>query len=218
MGRVLLTHLASVAVMLGVMMATGESPRIFVYGLFINYLYRLLTLYGLARLHAAGGARGRGIAERLTRPPHAAQPSFPVTVGEGAGAVPGGIKSYLFVLAVLGYFTFMLINVKNREIGTPAAVILNELAWGFAAGALWCLLDLLDRRITLRFDQNIPTNLGYNSGETTTLAVTTLTGGVISGLMDSPWPYFIALLVFKTWSDVWYETKFPRSEHPAESA
>ncbi len=218
MSRVLATHLAAVAIMLAVMMASGESPRIFVYGLFINYFYRLLTLYGIVRLHRTGGESGRRLARALTRPPYPAQPSFQMTVGEGAGALPGGIKAYLFVWAVLAYFTFMLVNVKDQKIATPTPVILDELAMGLAAGLLWWLLDLADRRITLNFARDLPTNLGYNSGETTTLAATTLTGGVASGFLGSPWPYFLALLVFKTWSDVWYETKFPHGEHPRKIA
>jgi len=218
MGRVLLTHLASVAVMLAVMMATRESPRIFVYGLFINYLYRLLTLYGLARLHAAGFGRGRRFARLVTRAPHPQRPSYQVTVGEGDGAVPGGLMAYLFVLAVMGFFSFMLVNVRNQDFATPAQAVLDELSVGFLAAGVWWLFDLIDRRITIRFGESLPTNLGYNSAETTVVSLTTLTGGIASAVMGSPWPYFLVLVFFKTLYEVLDEAKFPRTEHPTESA
>ncbi len=217
MGRVLLTHLASVVLMLAVMRATGESPRIFVYGLFINYFYRLLTLCGLARLHEAGPGRGRTLARLLTRPPHPQRPSYQVTVGDGADAAPGGMKAYLFVLAVMGYFSFMLVNVKDQEFAAPTQIVFSELGWGFAAAAQWWLFDLIDRRITIRFGANLPTNLGYNSAETTVLALTTLTGGIASAVIGSPWPYLITLFAWKTLYDVLDESKYPRGEHPAES-
>lgn len=214
--RVLLSHLASLAIMLGVMVKTGESPRIFVYGLFFNYLYRLLSLRALVALHASGGARGRRLARLLSRPPHPDRPSFPILVGDGADARPAGFAAYLFVLALFAWFTFATINVKDHEIGTPLRVIAEELLHGFFAAALWWLLDLVDRRITLRFGEPLRSNLGYNSLETTLLAVTVLTGGIASALMESPWPYFLTLMAFKTWFDVWEETKFPRGEHPPE--
>ena len=218
MGRVLLTHLASVAVMLAVMAATGESPRIFVYGLFINYLYRLLTLYGLARLHAAGGTRGRELARLLTRPPHPQRPSYQVTVETSSSIRPGGLGAYLVVTAALAGFSFILVNVADQEITTPAAVLRDELKWGFAAAGVWWLFDLIDRRITLRFSESLPTNLGYNSAETTVLALTVLTGGIASGVMGTPWPYFLTLIAWKTLYEVFDEAKFPRGEHPAASA
>ncbi|OFZ94486.1 MAG: hypothetical protein A2Z64_10200 [Betaproteobacteria bacterium RIFCSPLOWO2_02_67_12] len=215
--RVLLSHLASLAVMLGVMLKTGESPRIFVYGLFFNYLYRLLTLRGLAALHDSGSARGRRLARALSRPPHPARPPFPIMVGDGADAKPGGFAAYLFVLAVFAWFTFATINVRDHEIATPLRVIADELLLGLLAGGLWWLLDLADRRITLRFGEPLWTNLGYNSLETTLVAVTVLTGGIASAVMESPWPYFLTLIAFKTWFGVWDETKFPRGEHPPEA-
>ncbi|MBI2752983.1 MAG: hypothetical protein HYX46_05660 [Betaproteobacteria bacterium] len=218
MGRVLLTHLASVAVMLAVMKATGESPRIFVYGLFINYLYRLLTLYGLARLREAGGTRGRDLARLLTRPPHPQRPSYQVTVETSSSISPGGLGAYLVVTVVLAGFTFILVNVANQEIATPGPVLADELKWGFAAAGVWWLFDLVDRRITIRFGESLPTNLGYNSAETTVLALTVLTGGVISGFSGSPWPYFLTLVFFKTLYEVWDEAKFPRGEHPPATA
>ena len=39
-----------------------------------------------------------------------------------------------------------------------------------------------------------------------------LTGGGVLGFMGSPWPYFLALLFFKTWFNAWYEIRFPRSD------
>lgn len=214
--RILLSHVASVAVMLLLMAMTGESPRIFIYGLFINYFYRLLTLRLLIGLYASGDGRGRRLALALTRPPHPARPPFPVTVGEGEDAKPGGLAAYLIVLAVCAYFTFMLINVKDHEIGTPLRVVANELRHGFVAGLAWWLLDLVDRRITIRFGDPLWMNLGYNSLETTLVAVTVLTGGIASAVMESPWPYFVTLIAFKTWFDVWDESKFPRGEHTPE--
>ena len=215
--RVLLSHVASVAIMLALMVKEGESPRIFIYGLFFNYFYRLLTLRALIELHARGTARGRWLARALSRPPHPNRPPYPVTVGEGADAKPGDLAAYLFVLAVFAYFTFMTINVKNQEIGTPLRMIADELLHGFFAAGLWWLLDLVDRRITLRFDEPLWANLGYNSLETTLVAVTVLTGGIASAFMETPWPYFVALVAFKTWFDVWDASKFPRGEHPPEA-
>lgn len=215
--RVLLSHVASVAIMLALMVKTGESPRIFVYGLFFNYLYRLLTLRGLIALHASGTAQGRRLARALSRPPHATQPPFPIMVGDGADAKPGGFTAYLFVLAVFAWFTFATINARDHEIGTPLGVIADEVMHGILAGGLWWLLDLVDRRITLRFGEPLWTNLGYNSLETTLVAVTVLTGGIASAVLETPWPYFLTLVAFKTWFDVWGEARFPRGEHPPEA-
>ena len=214
--RVLITHLLSVAVMLVVMAANGESPRVFVYGFFFSYFYRLLTLQGLLELHASGSAHGRWLARALSRPPHRARPAFPVTVGEGAGAVPGKLKDYLVVVAICACFTFFLINMEDHEIATPTRVIVDELLHGFLAAALWWALDLIDRRLTIRFSDPLWANFGYNSTQTTLLAVTVLTGGLASALTGSPWPYLLTLIAFKTWSDVWDESKFPRGEHPPE--
>lgn len=215
---VLASHLVSAAIMLALLVHAGESPRIFIYGLFFNYLYRLLTLRGLVALHASGGTRARWLAAALSRPPHPARPPYPVTVTDERGTRPGGLGAYLAVLVICAFFTFVLVNVKDEKIATAYAVIADELLAGFLAAGLWWLLDLVDRRTTVRFGQPLWVNFGYNSSEATLLAVTTLTGGVVSAIMASPWPYFIVLVAFKTWFDVWDESKFPRGEHPMEGA
>jgi hypothetical protein len=211
---VLLSHLLSVAVMLALLLKAGESPRIFIYGLFFNYLYRLLTLRGLIALHDSGSPRGRKLAAALSRPPHPARPTYPVTVQDSSGIRPGGLGAYLIVTAAAAFFTFILINVRDQKIVTPVDVIADELLAGLVAGGLWWLLDLVDRRATLAFREPLWVNFGYNSSETTLLAVTILTGGVASGILGTPWPYFVVLVALKTWFDVWDESKFPRGEHP----
>jgi hypothetical protein len=200
--------------MLALMLAAGEGPRVFVYGFFFNYLYRLLTLAGLMALHDSGGALARRVARALSRPPHPEQPSMPVRVETKTSSSPGGLSAYLAVVAGCAAFTFVLTNVKDQEIVTPVATILAELRLGAAAGGLWWLLDLVDRRLAIRFGEPAWSNFGYNSMETTLLAVTVLTGGLVSAFAESPWPYFVALIVFKTWFDVWTEARYPRTEHP----
>jgi hypothetical protein len=197
--------------MVGWAVWAGESPRPLIYGFFFNYFYRLATLAALLR-------NGGGIARLLSRPPHPERPSYQVTVGEGRDAVPGNLGAYVLVLGVLGLFSVLLLNVKDQEWGTPAQVFGEELLAGLAFGAVWWLLDLVDRRVTLRFDQDLVRNLGYNSSETTVLALTVLTGGIVSGVMDTPWPYFLALLAWKFLYDVWDEVKFPRGEHMPSAA
>jgi hypothetical protein len=32
--------------------------------------------------------------------------------------------------------------------------------------------------------------------------------------METPWPYFVVLVVLKTWFDVWEDARYPRTEHP----
>jgi hypothetical protein len=212
---VLASHLVSVAIMLALLLRAGESPRIFIYGLFFNYLYRLLTLRGLIALHDSGTPRGRALAAALSRPPHPARPTYPVTVTDDKGTRPGGLGAYLAVLVVCAFFSFVLVNVKDQSIATPPDVIADELLAGLLAAGLWWLLDLVDRRITVRFGDPLWVNFGYNSSETTLLAVTVLTGGVASGVLGTPWPYFLVLVAFKTWFDVWDESKYPRGAHRA---
>ncbi|MEW6689539.1 MAG: hypothetical protein AB1452_10675 [Pseudomonadota bacterium] len=213
-GWVLLTHVVSAGVMLGLLPWAEESPRPAIYGLFVSYFYRLATLAVLLPLHDAGGF-GKRLVRSLSRPPHPERPSYQVTVGEGARAVPGRFGAYLFVLAVLAFFSVIEINVAKQEFATPMRVFGHELRQGLWLGLVWWVLDLFDRRITLRFDQGVALNLGYNSAEITVLALTVLTGGVASAMMETPWPYFIALLAWKTLYDVLDERKYPRGEHPA---
>ena len=215
--RVLASHLVSVAVMLALMFQAGESPRVFIYGFFFNYLYQLLTLRGLLALHDSGGAGARRLARALSRRPHPGQVSMPLTVHNNSSVSPGGLGAYLLVVAVCAFFTFVLVNVKNQELGTPVATILAELRLGAFAGGLWWLLDLVDRRLAIRFGEPLWVNFGYNSLETTLIAITTLAGGAFAVFVESPWPYFWALVAFKTWFDVWRETRFPRTDHPLAS-
>lgn len=191
-----------------------EGPRPLVYGFFINYFYRLVTLALVLRLHASGTGPGRAIARSLTRPPHPQRPSYQVMVGEGSASTPGGFGAYVLVLAVMAYFSGMMLNVADKQLVTPIGVFGEELLAGLGLGLSWWLLDLADRRVTVRFDQEVRLNLGYNSSETTVLALTVLSGGIVSAVMGSPWPYFIALLAWKTIYDVFDEAKYPRGEHP----
>ena len=210
-GGVLASHVIGVALMLWLMLQPGgENPRAFIYGFFFSYLYRLVTLQGLLVLDGAGA---QSLARMLSRPPHPERPSMPVHVETKTEKRPGGFGIYMVVMAAFAGFTFIVVNVKDDQIGTPTALIQSELASGLTAALLWWLIDLVDRRITIQFGEPAWKNFGYNSMETSLLAVTVLTGGVASAIMETPWPYFAALVIFKTWFDVWEEKNYPRARH-----
>ena len=203
--RILLSHLVSAAVMVAVTLRTGESPRVFIYGFFINYLYRLLTLRALVAAHDSGTGWGRTLARTLSRPPAPGLQSAPVTVTDSRGTRPGRLGAYLLVLLVCGYFAFMEINVRDQAFVTPWRVVRDEVTAGFWAAIFWWVLDLVNRRWTIQFSEPHWVNFGYHSSETALIAITTLTGGIASAVMGTPWPYFIALVIFRAWFDAWYE-------------
>ena len=212
-GGVLASHVIGFAIMLALMLAEGENPRIFIYGFFFNYLYRLITLHGLLLLDASGA---QTLARLLSRPPHPKKPSLPVRVESGGTSRPGGFGAYMVVMAAFAGFTFILVNVADQKLVTPVPQILAELGSGLYAALLWWLLDLVDRRISIQFGEPAWKNFGYNSMETSLLAITVLTGGIASAVMETPWPYFAALVLFKTWFDVWEEMHYPRAAHNAK--
>jgi hypothetical protein len=191
--RAFASHAATAAAVVASVDYSGESPRIAIYGFYFHYVCLLLTAWACMRMHGSGRAALQRVARALTRPPRPGRPSTPVT----EGGRPARFRAYLIVMAALSWFTFVMVNVADQEIVTPGPVIRDELRWGLAVAAIWWLQDLWDRRVVMRFEEPLTTNLGWNSQGTTVGALAVLTGGIGSAVAESPWPCFVALLFFK---------------------
>jgi len=211
---VVASHAAGLAIMFGLMRYTGENPRIFIYGFFFAALYRLATVPVMLNLNDSDGA-GRTIARGLSRAPHPDRVPQSLKVATFSGYRSGGLGAYLALMVFFGGATFVMVNLQGRLM-TPMDVMKDELLRGLLAGLLWWVMDLVDRRITLRFDRSAEDNYGYNAGDSGTIALNTFVGGMMSLFQGSPWPYFYALIVLKTFDDVGHEIKYPCTEHPRD--
>jgi hypothetical protein len=203
--------------MLAVMALSGESPRTAIYAFFFNYAARLGVLGWLQFQGKRGGGFWARFARAVTRPPHPQQPTACV-VTRGDTDEPAGLGGYWIMAAGLGFMTFMIVNSAKTQFVTPGAVVVSEMRWALVLTPVWLLQDLWDRKLTLRFDQPLTTNLGYNSAETLIALVALLIGGPGSVFLGSAWPYFVALAGLMTLRDALGERRFPRGEHaPAAS-
>jgi hypothetical protein len=140
-------------------------------------VYLLLTAGACARLHASGNPALQALAQRLSRPPHTRQQSRPL-VDEVSGKALN-LLGYVGVLLVLFGLTFAMVNVRDQELSTSVPVIFAE------------------RRVVMRFDQPVTTNLSYNAQGAPVGAFTVLAGGIASAPIASPWPCFAMLLLIK---------------------
>ncbi len=206
---VLFVNAVSLALVVGGIVWSGESPRVGVYVFYFNYVLRLVTFHFLYITHGLGGPAWRRVALAVTRRPYRDQPSHPVRHGDYSGP-PAGTGAYLIVMIVTGFFAFMLMHAgpdKKLHISWPT--VLHEAGWALALSPVGWLQDLWDRRITVNFRESIETNLGYNSSETTIAAVAVLTGGMLSVVFHTPWYLAGALLGFHHLFAVWEDLAKP---------
>jgi hypothetical protein len=216
--RTVTIQLLGTGFMLAGLLFTGESPRIVFYGFFFNYILRLPTIALFLRWLNTGDPERRRLAERFTRRPSPGRPSFPVTVDTGGGPVIGSLGSYLLLMVLLfACFGFPLVNVADQQFITPWRAVLSELSWALVAAAVWWVQDILDRRICLNPQENLPVNLGYNSNETTVAALTILFGGPASAVSGSPWPALLTLMGFRHLYCLWEDLKWPPADPPPAS-
>src|SRR4029450_2975460 len=98
--------------------------------------------------------------------------------GEGPGAPPGSLGTYLTLMAVLTFFAFALVHAnEDQELSLDFRTFEHDLTWGILLGLFYWSEGLATRTILIDPKARPETNFGYNTREVTVLAFAVLTAG-----------------------------------------
>ena len=199
----LTVHLVGLAVTVAGIVRSGDRTQVLLYAFILDYGLRLATIY-LATLAQRKSSPSwlKALVSLVSSPPARGQVSSPLAEeGTGKAVGPGG---YVFVVAVLSLFAFMLSNVNaDRELDLDATTFVHDLRWATSLALLYWLQALLAASTVIDPGARREINFGYNTREVTILAFATLTAGMVvvvrqsNGLGASGWVLLGPLLAFR---------------------
>lgn len=199
-----LLTVASLVLVVGLVLYSGQNPRVVVYSIFFESVFRLLTLELFIRVH-----EGRALPllkphlGRLTSTPLRGQLSLAWTdESSGKEVTLGG---YLFwLILVSAAFGFPMLHVdRHGELDITFAVFAREFVWGLGLAMIYWVEDLVGRQIIVKFSLPRGENFGYNAFGFTAVVLAVLIGGTGIAFYPrswgdpTPWLFCIPLLVFR---------------------
>lgn len=219
-----LAPLVGLAFVVVALVRSGERAPVLVYAFVLTYILQLLTLRAMLAMHTRSrSSRAKQLVALLCSPPEPGRESCPVT--DGDTGQPTGLGGYLFVMAVMSFFAFMLVNVNaSRTLDVDAGTLAADARWALAVTGIYWLQSLAAQTLVIDFAAPATVNYGYNSGEVPVLAFAVLTAGVAvmirqgMGAGASGWVVLGPLLAWRTLADMATAVKLAKRRSSFPSA
>ncbi len=205
---VLLINLIGLAFVTVGLMRSGQRAQVLVYAFILGYFAQLFTLRAMLAVHRSSRwPHAKEVVSRLSRRPVAERESYPLTHHDTNR--PAGFGGYVFVMLVMAFFAFMLVNVNaDRELDLDARTLAGDLGWALAIAGVYWLMDLASRAIVIDFSAPAAANYGYNTRDLAVIAFAVLTSGAVVVIRQSlktgasGWVVLGPLLAWRTLYDV----------------
>lgn len=205
---VILVNTAVLAITVYTLVQSGTNPRALVFAFFISTILRLVTVDALVRISKdLLWPSIKPWLDYLCSPAIKDQSSY--AWKDGGTGKKTDLSGYLFIMAVIGLFTFTFVHVnKNRQLDFEWIIFINEMKWAFLYAFFYWSQDIVFKEIVINPDHTIDDNLGYNVLDVLILTFAMfICGGLIAFLQAnkvdiSSWLFIGPLLFIKHFRDV----------------